>query len=61
MSKKYVKWFMLLALIVPMFLVACGGSTEEAVQDAVDQAEDVAADVAEQAEEVANGGPAGKE
>lgn len=53
MSKKYVKWFMLLALIVPMFLVACGGSTEEAVQDAVDQAEDVAADVAEQAEDVA--------
>ena len=29
MSKKYVKWFMLLALIVPMFLVACGGGTEE--------------------------------
>lgn len=51
MSKKYVKWFMLLALIVPMFLVACGGSTEEAVQDAVNTAEEVASDVADQAEE----------
>lgn len=54
MSKKYVRWFMLLALIVPMFLVACGGSTEEAVQDAVDTAEEVASDVADQAEEVIN-------
>lgn len=53
MSKKYVKWFMLLALIVPMFLVACGGSTEEAVQDAVDTVEETAADVVDQVEETA--------
>ena len=54
MSKKYVKWFMVLALIVPMFLVACGGSTEEAVNDAVDAVEETAADVADQADEVIN-------
>ncbi|GJM43045.1 MAG: ABC transporter substrate-binding protein [Ardenticatenaceae bacterium] len=52
MSKKYFKWFMLLALIVPMFLVACGGSAEEAVEDAVDAVEDVASDVEEAADEV---------
>lgn len=58
MSKKYIKWFMILALIVPMFLVACGGSTEDAVDDAVDTveetADDVAADVEEAADEVAD-------
>lgn len=52
MSKKYVKWFMLLALIVPMFLVACGGGAEETVEDAVDAVEETAADVANEAEEV---------
>lgn len=54
MSKKYVRWFMLLALIVPMFLVACGGSTEETVEDAVNTVEDAATTVADQAEEVMN-------
>ncbi len=54
MSKKYLKWFMLLALIVPMFLVACGGSAEDTVEEAVDTAEDTAADVADQAEEAVN-------
>lgn len=54
MSKKYVKWFMLLALIVPMFLVACDGTTEEAVDDAVDTVEETAADVAEEVEEAAD-------
>ncbi|WP_420642319.1 extracellular solute-binding protein [Candidatus Leptofilum sp.] len=53
MSKKYVKWFMLLALIVPMFLVACGGTAEDAVEDAVDTVEDVASDVADTVEEAA--------
>lgn len=53
MSKKYIKWFMLLALIVPMFLVACGGSTEEAVNDAVDAVEEVADDVAAEVEQAA--------
>lgn len=53
MSKKTIKWFMLLALIVPMFLVACGGTAEEAVNDAVDTVEETAADVVDQAEEVA--------
>ncbi len=52
MSKKYVKWFMLLALIVPMFLVACGGAAEEPVQDAVATVQETVADVTEEAEEV---------
>ena len=51
MSKKYIKWFMVLALIVPMFLVACGGSTDDAVEDAVNTVEETAADVADQADE----------
>jgi ElaB/YqjD/DUF883 family membrane-anchored ribosome-binding protein len=53
MSKKYVKWFMLLALIVPMFLVACGGSTEDTVQDAIDTAEEAVPGITETAEAVA--------
>ena len=52
MSKKYIKWFMLLALIVPMFLVACGGTAEEAVDDVVDTAEETAAEVEEAVEDV---------
>lgn len=51
MSKKYFKWFMLLALIVPMFLVACGGSAEEAVDDAVDAVEETTDEVVEEVEE----------
>jgi uncharacterized protein YyaL (SSP411 family) len=53
MSKKYVKWFMLLALIVPLFLVACGGTPEEAVQDAIDTAEEAVPGITETAESVA--------
>ena len=54
MSKKYVKWFMLLALIVPMILVACGGTAEDAVEEAVDTVEETAAEVEEQVEEAVN-------
>ena len=54
MSKKYVKWLMLLALIVPMFLVACGGAAEEVVEEAADTVEETAADVAEEVEEAAD-------
>ena len=52
MSKKYIKWFMLLALIVPMFLVACGGTAEEAIEDAASAVEDIAAEVGDNADEI---------
>jgi predicted small lipoprotein YifL len=46
MKKSLYKWFLLLALVVPLALAACGQDLEQAVEDAARQVEEAATQVA---------------
>ncbi len=52
MSQKMTKWIAVLLLLLPLVLVACGGSTEDVPEEVEQAAEEVAAEVEEAAEEV---------
>ena len=53
MKNSLYKWFLLLALIVPLALTACGGDLEQAVEDAAQQVEQAATEMAPQIDEAA--------
>lgn len=54
MSKKYLKLAVLLALLLSIVLVACGGQAEQAVDDAAAEVEETAQEVADDAEAMAD-------
>ena len=51
-KKKWMRWLLLLALIIPLALVACGGEEEPAEEPVAETAEEVEQEVEEAAEEV---------
>jgi multiple sugar transport system substrate-binding protein len=53
MKHSLYKWFLLLALVVPLALTACGQDLEQAVEDAARQVEEAATQVAPQIDEAA--------
>ncbi len=53
-KRKYLVWFMLLVLVIPVILTACGGTDlEQAVNEAAQQVEEAATEAAPQIEEAA--------
>jgi predicted small lipoprotein YifL len=53
MKHSLYKWFLLLALVVPLALTACGQDLEQAVEDAARQVEEAATQAAPQIDEAA--------
>jgi multiple sugar transport system substrate-binding protein len=53
MKNSLYKWFLLLALVVPLALTACGQDLEQAVQEAAEQVEEAATQMAPQIDEAA--------